>query len=184
MNPCDEWSQAFPGSPPIGRILREVIHDRWVRFHCLPQGQRTPTQPAQFEEVLHRYNVIASVMLGIGAQVTAWLIHYGPISKIHAGSWCEATELLRCTESDTWREEFEGATLLYLRAQWCPGAFDTTFKLMATGDLASLTLFSPATLSVFCPYEGGMDVFTREASLKGAIKTLFSEWLSELPSGL
>lgn len=45
-------------------------------------------------------------------------------------------------------------------------------------------VLSMATKGVYCPYEGGMDVFLANRASIGPLQALFSEWRSPLQSGL
>lgn len=61
---------------------------------------------------------------------------------------------------------------------------DRELKLIASDELASLTIFSPELGSALCPYDGGMDVFVKCADLLLSVRSLFPHWLSTHPDGL
>ena len=61
------WRERCGDVPPLGNWIREW-HDRWVRFHTLPDSKRYAESAAERATVLHRYNTVLDAMFG-GAEV-------------------------------------------------------------------------------------------------------------------
>jgi hypothetical protein len=64
---------------------------------------------------------------------------------------------------------------------WMPDFFETLTREVANWELAGITLASPATMNLYSPYDGGMDVFAD--SLNPAhLEARFPCWMSSSPS--
>ena len=64
------WQAAFDGCPPIGHRLRaRFATRRWIRFHSLPGSKRYATDEAEYAELLHRHDAIATALFGHGAPI-------------------------------------------------------------------------------------------------------------------
>lgn len=142
-----------------------------------------PSTSADVFEILRRQNHVASVLFGLGGNVTAWMAFYGgdsPVGDEHR--WAPTPLLSRWDPGEL--EALEGVAFFERALSWAPGAVDRELKLIARDELASLTIFSPSLGSALCPYDGGMDVFVKSADLLLALRNLFPHWLSTHPDGL
>lgn len=75
---------------------------------------------------------------------------------------------------------------MYVRAlvsHWKPDFFEAAIRLLADWKVVGITFVSPATKNIFCPYDGGMDVFTRSIAPE-ELRARFTDWLSPRPDGL
>ncbi|WP_425586206.1 DUF3885 domain-containing protein [Streptomyces sannanensis] len=43
------WESNWPGTLPLGHLLRSAWPDRWVRFHSLPESKRYADTEAEFK---------------------------------------------------------------------------------------------------------------------------------------
>lgn len=57
------WERKWPGSEPLGYLLPVSNHDRWVRFHSLPEFKRYAETPAEYEEVVRRHRAVLAELL-------------------------------------------------------------------------------------------------------------------------
>ncbi|WP_200926706.1 DUF3885 domain-containing protein [Sphaerimonospora mesophila] len=52
------WRERWPLCPPLAYELKNAYHDRWVRFHSLPDSKRYADDEAEYAILLHRYNTV------------------------------------------------------------------------------------------------------------------------------
>src|ERR1041385_7726854 len=136
MSPIYKWTDAFPKAPPIGYALRRVYKSNWTRFHGLPGAKRLPDTDSEMSQVLFRYNVIASVLFGLGSPLTMWLVYYGVPTKLRKQFWTRAKDLPGNVDSDPdVVEKTANATIWQADSTWLPGRFDPEFRQAATGDI-------------------------------------------------
>lgn len=65
-----DWQQRWPESRPVGHELRTGEHDRWVRFHSLPQSKRYPDSPSEYATLLDRHHAVLATLLALSAENT------------------------------------------------------------------------------------------------------------------
>jgi hypothetical protein len=166
----------------MGDLLRAQAPSRWARIHHLPGGQRLPAGSAEVAEVLYRNNIVASTLLGIGATCIAFLAEWDGRHGFTSWPLAEPAPIWR-GDDDT-QEQIGTAKFRWRKLRWRPGSLDREILAAARGELGRLTFLSLATHGVYCPYDGGADLFLPEPDDVPALKNLFKQWLSDLPSGL
>ena len=182
MNPWTSWSAHFNGCPPVGYLLREAVGERWLRVYNLPHGKRLPRSREQFAVVRERQNAVAAFVLGHRAKVIVWITSYKGAPR--GAEWRGAPP-----RSD-WSAGVSDALgepdpeFYYKQLTWVPGSLSEEFAEAARGECGPMAVFSLGAAEVFCPYDGGMDLFLADASRVTLVRTRFSDWLSPLPSGL
>jgi hypothetical protein len=184
VNPWNEWAKSFVEVPPIGYMLRGCAAERWFRVHALPEEKRTPQTDIEWRELLLRHNLVASAVLGCGAGTVAWLSHYGSEQQLPKGNWLKAPPSPRWALTSSVAQDLEEATFYFAEMHWVPGVLNDLLTLIARGQMGPVALHSCCTNSVFCPYEGGMDVFLPKGVPVPSVSSMFAEWHSKLPSGL
>lgn len=70
-----------------------------------------------------------------------------------------------------------------LVTKWKPDFFEAAIRLLADWKEVGISFVSPATRNIFCPYDGGMDVFTFSI-VPEELRTRFTSWRSARPDGL
>ena len=183
MNPWDQWSRVGGNCPPLSESLRVALPQRWARIYNLPRGRRLPSGPEDEQELLYRNNIVASTVLGVGADCVAVLIEWGePPEKFN--SWQVAPPAPPWKLDDDRHEMLATAIFKWTKLRWRPGDFDDEILAAARGELGRLAIFAPHTRGIYCPYDGGVDVFLAEPADTVAIKRLLAAWCSDLESGL
>ena len=89
---------------------------------------------------------------------------------------------LPADESETLGDEDR----LYVRAfvcKWKPDFFEAAIRLIADEHEVGVSFISPATGNIFCPYDGGMDVFAFSIGPE-ELGASFPEWRSPRDDGL
>lgn len=181
MDPWQYWSSVH-SHPPLAHILRGAITERWMRVHHLPGGRRLPANDSDRSEVVHRNNMAAAAVLGIGSSCMAWITCFG--AKAPRGAWTHAPPPPAWDLEEDAAEELAGARFYVSAFPWQPGCFDETILLAADGLLGPLAVLSLGTQGTYCPYDGGADLFLPGPEYVSSTKALFAAWLSDLPSGL
>ena len=171
----------------MAHALRQVERDTWVRFHSLPLSQRYATSTREKWMVLERANKLASRVLGEGSR--CWLVQaepdwgdaandsdaYGTISQYQLSFAFEHPPL----EDDCGYRIFAGPVV------WSAGAFNDLISKRADDELPLPTMWvSVETGAAFAPYDGGSDLFLPTAAQVAALRSEFSDWLSDHPEGL
>lgn len=75
---------------------------------------------------------------------------------------------------------------MYVRtlvSKWKPDFFEAAIRVLADGEEVGVSFVSPSTKNIFCPYDGGMDVFAFSISPE-ELRSRFAGWLSNRPDGL
>ncbi len=181
MTAWDHWAEVHPLCPPLGDLLRKRMPQLWLRIHNLPE-KRYPETEREIAIALHRNNTVATALLGIGASCVAILTEWERAQDF--ASWPIADGAPEWLIDEATRESLSGATFRWRALRWRPGIFDQEIQSVACDEVGGLAVFSPATGAVFCPYDGGADLFAPDAADAEVLRVMFKKWSSKLPSGL
>ncbi len=187
------WESQFGSLPPVGYMLREHLKDRWFRIHSLPESKRYPEEPAEYDEILHRHNTVASDVLGNGS--TCWVVlttHTDDLNSAAAPALANLGEkeleqsfVFREPPDPQWEDDFLSFTVCWsARVKWIPGQFDDLIRLVADAK-APQSLFVEETRSrIYAPYDGGADLILESSQERDMLRSKYTEWLSKHPLGL
>jgi len=184
------WRQQWPGCPPFADELKHCYHDRWVRFHSLPESKRYPDTEAEYDIVLHRYNTILDELF------------HGQEVRIITADWSDAAEPpALSTEHALWNPgarhwtsmvtdesetdpDFISYTHLHVSCQlWQTGLVDNLLRAAADEVTVGVMITSLASDRIHPPYDGGADVLLPTTAERDALKHRHTDWLSVHPSG-
>lgn len=183
------WRQSWPACPPIGHVFRHHMPDRWVRFHSLPAARRYPTTPAEYHEVLHRYNAVLAAMAAETGSATIYLVtvDYGDADlaagtePIHTGLHPGAQAWMRAADP----ADSESVYGLHVsREDFATGSLDDLFRYVAEDRTSGVVIADTSLRWLFHPYDGGMDVIADSPGERDRLAARFSSWLSDRPDGL
>jgi len=183
------WRKSWPDCPPLGHLFRHHMPDRWVRFHTLPAGRRCPTAPADYREILHRYNTVLSAMTAETGSVAIYLVTvvYGAADlaagtePIHTGLHPAAQPWMRVADP----ADPESVYGLHVsREEFTPGSLDDLFRYVAQDRTSDVVIADTTLHWLFQPYDGGMDVIAASAGDRDRLRVRFASWLSDRPDGL
>lgn len=170
----DDWDPYWGGCAPQGPLLRESHHDRWLRIHSLPEGKRCATSVAEWDELRLRQNTVASAVLEVAA----------PCLFIR-WSWEDVVELdgwQRIQRRAGWSDDIVPERFFITSATWRPGTHDRMIEDVAE-DRYRVVVMSHATGSLYCPYDGGADLFLTSLAQRRALAERFADWRPRAPSG-
>jgi hypothetical protein len=185
------WRRNFGDFEPVAHLLRDRFHDRWVRFHSLPDSKRYPESADEVAIVLERHNRLIDRLTN------------GERSLTLLGTECSAspspsrTELADegvCKAEEAWcsvamhelSQDWEEPTYWHLFAsalQWRPGMLDSVLRLVSQDKAVNLMLLAPRGW-LYHPYDGGADVILPSEEQRTLLASEFSPWLSRHPLGL
>ncbi|SDZ33859.1 hypothetical protein SAMN05421504_1133 [Amycolatopsis xylanica] len=184
------WLKQWPECPPLAEELPHAYHDRWVRFHSLPESQRYPDRDAEYDIVLHRYNVVLDGLFR-GQEVrivTAdWSNGLEPpdLSERHA-HWHPGARYWTSvrTEGDETEPAFDIYAHLYVsRMPWRAGSIDDLLRAVADDETNRVMITSLSFDKIHHPYDGGADVLLPTTRERDATRHQHIDWLPGQPLG-
>ena len=188
-DPLAWWQAAFGDVPPRGHLLRPALADRWVRFHSLPQPPRHADSEAEHAEIQARHLAVAASLFDAREPLYVYRSHTlerrlrGKARHRVAGRQLrDAVVRLPAVPSQDLDED-DQMNVRALVTTWKPDFFEASVRLLADWEEVGVAFVSPATRNIFCPYDGGMDVFVHSTT-PAALRTRFAAWLPTTPSGL
>lgn len=183
-----KWSKFYQKSPPVGFMLREKYHERWVRVHSLPQSRRYPDGNIDEIEICKRNLDSARDVLGT-INVTLYQSIYS--DHVHktislSNKWSEKltfkfVEYKKISEND---EDPYYLMTFGAKFDWDEEIFQQIILDVAKENISNISFFSQETRGVFSPYDGGADLFYFEAEKKEQARKNFKTWLSTREDGL
>lgn len=167
---------------PLGYLLRHESPERWVRFYSLPEGKRYADEQAEWEELKRRHASVSSIVIGAGQPCDAFLCNYGDLDADGISWSLNSPPKDWSIDADT-AEKLAEATFYTASFAWNPVAFERRLVLTAQDASGPLAVLSRKTGGIYCPYDGGMDVFLASAELRDRLRERFASWASPLDSG-
>lgn len=181
------WAAAMNGALPVAHELREQFHERWVRFHSLPESKRYPESEAEYEEVFSRHNAILSHLYDLPTEVLTILPEYSELQQ-------------RCLPHDAVRDLFPETIpwcsypanendglhvhLHVARVQYSGTELDGLLRRVADDQVRNVLIINLPSQSVVHPYDGGADVILPTSEARDQLKHTFRDWLPSHPQGL
>ena len=183
VDPLSWWKSEFTSFAPVGHVLRSHLNERWTRFHSLPESKRYAENDAEYEELLVRHLSVANEIFKAGEAIYVYRSHLGEMKlkgrhrQQIAGR--QLRELMIKLPSGLHAED-EGNDLYCVRVlvtTWIPDFFNTLTKEVADWKVSGIAFVSPSTKNIFCPYDGGMDVFSFSVS-PSTLEDKYRSWMS------
>lgn len=184
-NPWSIWIDSWGPCVPTALALRSVYSDHWTRFYSLPRGSRAPRGGRQRSELLKRHSLVSSAVLGFGCECLVLRASHKDYVDVVEERWQACAKPPQWLCPSKFVEDFNQFCWTFQTTPWTQEnlsgllCVDRNFLM----DEPVLVL-SMATQGVYCPYEGGMDVFLANRMSIGPLQALFHEWRSPLQSGL
>jgi hypothetical protein len=188
-DPLAWWQSQFGANAPRGHLLRRALSERWVRCHSLPDSKRYAESVDEYAELQRRHLAVASALFSTGEPLYVFRAHSGEPKlrgkarhQVAGRQFREAVAVLPIES----RGQDDDEKRMYVRAlvsEWKPDFFEAAIRLLADWQEVGISFVSPATKNIFCPYDGGMDVFTF-AITPDVLRARFASWRSSRPDGL
>jgi hypothetical protein len=191
------WQQAYPACPPINHLLKWRFPDRWMRIHSLPDAQRYPATPADWDILLTRQDQLCQDLLGEGGKfllVGGDFCEEGEAHNFVEGLLSHQPALAGIALELGWRIDLHrvapdhfGPGLRYDAAFspqiWHGGRWDMVLQAIANDEFR-LMFVSLERNCIVAPYDGGVDVILADAVARDACKRRYADWLSQRADGL
>ncbi|MEU9038104.1 hypothetical protein AB0D45_24825 [Streptomyces sp. NPDC048352] len=179
------WRAAKPPGPLLPWDVKRAYHERWVRFHSLPQSKRYPEDESEYAVLLDRYNTVLDELFGGGevyvvtidwadpAEPTQWSHHLHRAALHPQGT-------LWMTWDDPDDADDPDATPWYFHADrrpWRRGCADPLLRAAADDALPGVFFTDPGLTRIHYPYEGGADVVLATPAERDRLRDRHRGWL-------
>ena len=187
-DPLAWWHSEFGEIAPRGYLLRRHLTEQWVRFHSLPGSKRYAESLDEYAEIQHRHLLVASEIFSADEPLYVFRAHSdkhilrGKAKHQLVGR--QFREAVAVVQSEGLGQDDEDR--MYVRAlvsKWKPDFFEAAIRQLADEEEVGVSFVSPSTKNIFCPYDGGMDVFTFSISPE-ELRARFVGWRSARPDGM
>ena len=186
-DPLAWWQSQFGQIAPRGHLLRRALSEHWVRFHSLPDSKRYAESVDEYAELQRRHLAVASTLFGAGEPLYVFRAHGGERRLRGKGRHQLAGRQFRDAVAVLpFESRGQDEDRMYVRAlvsKWKPDFFEAVIRLLADWKEVGVSFVSPTTRNIFCPYDGGMDVFTFSIAPE-ELRMRFTSWRSAQPDGL
>ena len=160
-----------------------------MRFHALPDSRRYAASEDEYAEILRRHGAVGAALFIEGAPLYLYRAHLAEPRlrgrQKHQIAGRQFRENLVVLPPEGAGQDGDGDRM-YVRAlatHWKPDFFEAAIRLIADWQEVGITFACPATKNIFCPYDGGMDVFTFSIAPE-ELRARFAGWRSTHPDGL
>ena len=184
------WQENLGQVAPVGHCLRRPLGDRWIRFHSLPGSKRYGETAAENAELVRRHIAVADELFAAGEEIFIFCSRLGQSETLaDAGQHLPGEQLstpLVCLPANPDAVSPEHDDFYSVQAavcSWRPSSFDALVQAVADEKLWGVCCVSAASGNVYCPYDGGMDVFPRPSQYHDVQKK-FALWRSGREDGL
>lgn len=188
------WLSAWGACRPVGYELRSCLHDRWVRFHSLPDSQRYATNDDEHAEILRRHITVLTELLQSDhaspdqelVLVTAsWSSSREPVERKAdlAEAVPTATHWTSVLTDDSGPEP--AWTHLWMSAARLADSNLTQLLLLVADWATAGVIITTSEMNwLYHPYDGGADVITATSAQRDQLRAQYHGWLSAHPAGL
>lgn len=183
------WESRYPGTPPVGYVLREKYIDLWLRIHTLPESKRYAANDDQREEILRRHNTVLADMLGERHPFILVLTSYSETSQVvRPSTWLKDyypdSQPFATVQMDSSADSASYWHFFMATRVWEPHVFDNLLMLIADNIVANVLFVNEDRASVYAPYDGGADIIASSPSERDNMRQTYASWLSKEPTGL
>jgi hypothetical protein len=182
------WNNRWRASRPRGWELRVAYSDRWVRFHSLPGSKRYAGNESEQLEVLHRDRTLIDELFGEDSLESLIVIaeEFGPKDLSSGwtrtnlpGSWPWKSTVTWSLPTD----DQDSASYFWVTSGIIGSNLDDV--LTSVADDEGRCVFTDPTVDwLFCPYDGGVDVFAPTTHDRDLLKARHTDWLSQRTDAL
>lgn len=177
-----DWVRHFRKVPPLGYVLRERFHSRWVRFHALPKSKRYADCQIEHFCILRRFERLGSSLFGDGQRlwlVTCKLKATGEVEgALKVAGVTRALPFQFAVRQEDFNDTLVDLQVFALETNWKSNAFELLVGEIAA-DRMNAIWFDPITGRVFAPYDGGFDLILESRFRAVSLAWRFRLWMSE-----
>ena len=189
-NPLAWWQSEIGSIAPVGFALRRYLNLNWTRFHSLPESKRYPESEDERAELLRRHSLVTAELFSPGERLYVFQSRF-PVSRrqlrqkhaVAGRQLREASVMLAVNTGTVATEDDDILVTRALETKWKPDFYERLVTEVASERESLVALAAPNSKNVYCPYDGGMDVFSFSVS-PSDLEKKFSGWLSDRPDKL
>lgn len=179
------WQTVFGDAPPSD--AHSYNRERYVRFYSLPKAKRWPSIREEMRVIEQRHREIAVAALGESSTCDLLVFDWGNEENYTHGRNPDDALIADLDVELAWsmleyRDERDGEeTWLHVwavRKVWDDESFALLTRLSAT-DQSRYAYFNDQTQTVFCAYDGGIDVTAASTDARDSLREQFREWAAE-----
>lgn len=204
LSPLAALSKLWGPLAPTHIIRNRHSENHWVRFHSLPDSKRYADTEAEWEILLDRYHWVLAWLaessneggvtdedhLVLFTETGSWSAEDIPTPDLFQQWGISHQEYIYSVCSSDF--DPEGADedpywWFHFYAGYvsrAPSSLNPLLRAVADDEIDNVILAPPTFSWLFCPYDGGMDIFIRSSRDRAALRKRFPSWLSPRPDGL
>lgn len=184
MNSLEWWTENFGEYAPAGFVLRNQLKNNWLRVHSLPDSKRYPESPSDLEVLIQRHEELTDFMFQPGEtcilfkSTRFWPEDVGSDLPSLSGFELSNTHLILAQyPGEIPIDQDDLYSVRYAPISWRPPSFTSLVKAVANEETYGVAVVSLNTKNIYCPYDGGADIFVFNHSPE-KIRNHFKKWLS------
>ncbi|MCV2349495.1 hypothetical protein [Paucibacter sp. Y2R2-4] len=184
-DPLAWWESTFGSIAPVGHALRRYLPSNWTRFHSLPESKRYPDSKSEVEEIVSRHTQVAAELFAPGEPLYAFQSRYSTTRRklkekrsISGRQLRQSIVMLPVNTGAVAREDDDILVTRALVTTWKPDFFDRLVREVANEQESLVAFAAPGSQNVYCPYDGGMDIFVFSTT-PVQLEKKFPNWLSD-----
>lgn len=185
VDPLAWWKSEVAAIAPVGHALRSCFAENWSRFHSLPEAKRYAESEDEYREVLARHSEVADAIFQRGEPIYVYRSRLHETRKrgrlkhqVADRQLREAIVALPANPGAVAHDNDDHYLVRALVTHWRPDFFEELVVLIADEKESGVALVSPATRNTYCPYDGGIDIFSFTIQ-RLDLQVKFSDWLSK-----
>jgi hypothetical protein len=176
------WKTEMAPVAPVGHALRQYLSKDWTRFHSLPESKRYAENEADRVELRNRHITIATLLFVTGEPIYIYRSYFcekrqrGKSKHQLAGRQLRESVLrLPVRVENSYETEDAPLFVRALVSRWQPDFFAPLLDQVADFRESGVAFVSPKSRNIYCPYDGGMDVFSFTIEPQ-ELASRFTEW--------
>lgn len=175
----------------MGYRLRELISNRWVRLHSLPNSKRYAETEGEYDLILSRANSLANELFECNESI--WVTSSRPddiVGIIEHGPSPYTKERGKLKHTFNWTDPTEAPedriiwSTHAITTKWNTQTFDDVFLRIADDEDYGILFIKYDMSCILAPYDGGFDLIVKNSSDVQTLKRKYSSWLSSRADGL
>ncbi len=182
--PLPWWRSEVTAVAPVGHALRQVLTPHWTRFHSLPDSKRYAENEAERKELRTRHLAVANVLFSPGEPIYVYRSRYYEKrlrgKEKHQLAGRQLQESVMQLPAHLGAQAVDEDDILYVRAlttAWQPDFYLELLQQIADDRESGVSVVAPQSKNIYCPYDGGMDVFSFTVSAE-ELAARYSHWQS------
>jgi hypothetical protein len=184
LDPFSWWQLEISKIAPVGHVLRRFLGDNWTRFHSLPESKRYPETESEYLELLRRHSEVTNELFSPNEPVFIFRSYLqeqklkGKQKHQLAGRQLrESMIMLPANPGVVADADDDHYCVRAMSSVWKPDFFDVLIRQVSNEQQTGVTFVSPATKNIYCPYDGGMDIFSFSVN-RAVLGAKFLDWQS------